>query len=103
MDINDETIRKLVEQHKRKLEYYKNKYHNERKHNEEFMEKNRQRAKNHYEKNKDSKREYYLKNREFMNAKNSYNYYRKKDDIDSFKTKYPDKYQLLIDRQFIKL
>jgi 2-oxoglutarate dehydrogenase complex dehydrogenase (E1) component-like enzyme len=103
MDITDEAIRKLVEQHKRKLEYYKNKYHNERKYNEEFMEKNRQRSRNHYERNKEAKKEYYLKNRDFMNAKNSYNYYKKRENIEKFKTKFPDKYQLLIDREYIKL
>ncbi len=101
MDMSDDMIKKLVQQHKNKLEYYKNKYHNERKHDEIFMQKNRQRAKDHYEKNKISKQEYYQNNKDFLNAKNSYYYYKKRNNIDKFKTKFPEKYKLLMDRNFI--
>ena len=101
MDMSDDMIKKLVEQHKNKLEYYKNKYHNERKHDEAFMQKNRQRAKDHYEKNKILKQEYYQNNKDFLNAKNSYYYYKKRNNIDKFKTKFPEKYKLLMDRNFI--
>jgi len=101
MDMSDDMIKKLVQQHKNKLEYYKNKYHNERKHDEIFMQKNRQRAKDHYEKNKILKQEYYQNNKDFLNAKNSYYYYKKRNNIDKFKTKFPEKYKLLMDRNFI--
>lgn len=101
MDLSDDMIKRLVDQHKRKLEYYKTKYHSERKHDEVFMEKNRQRSRDYYEVNKTKKKEYYDKNRDFINAKNSYLYYKRIDNIEKFTYKYPKKYQLLIDRNFI--
>lgn len=101
MELNDDYIKRLIEQHKRKLEYYKHRYHTVKKHDEEFIKQNRQRSKDHYSKNKESKREYYDKNKAFINAKTSYLYYKRKNDVDGFKTKNPEKYQLLIDRDFI--
>jgi AAA15 family ATPase/GTPase len=101
MELNDDYIKRLIEQHKRKLEYYKHRYHTVKKHDEEFIKQNRQRSKDHYSKNKESKKEYYDKNKAFINAKTSYLYYKRKNDVDGFKTKSPEKYQLLIDREYI--
>jgi hypothetical protein len=99
--MDQQFIEKLLKAYKRQIEYNRNAYHNVKKHDEEFVRQNRQRAKNHYEKNRDKKREYYQQNREYMNAKSSYNYYKRKNDIDTFKTKYPEKYQQLMDRNYI--
>ena len=65
------------------------------------MKKNRDRAKLHYENNKEKKKEYYQSNRELMNAKASYKYYLKNDNIEQFKKKYNDRYELLINSGFI--
>lgn len=69
--------------------------------NEEFKIKNRQRAKLHYEKNKDKRKEKYIENNDLMKARNSYYYYKKKDKLDDLKTKYPERWQLLLDNNYI--
>jgi len=99
--MEQELIDKLLKSYKRQIEYNRNKYHNERKHDETFMKKNRERSKQHYENNKNKKREYYDKNKEYINAKSSYNYYKRKNEIDVFKNKFPEKYQMLMDYNFI--
>lgn len=98
--MDENLINKLLESHKKRLEYNRHKYHTERKFNETFMQKNRERSKQHYENNKNKKREYYIKNKEFINSKNTYNYYKRKNKIDIFKNKHPEKYQILIDNDF---
>ena len=101
----DEYIKKVMESHSKKLQYYRDKYHNVKKHDETFIQKNRERATNWYnnELNKESKKQYYQNNKELMSAKSSYNYYKRKDNIETFKTKFPEKYKLLVDNKFIKL
>ena len=38
-----------------------------------------------------------------MKARNSFYYYNKKDDMETFKTKYPDRYELLLIGGYFKL
>ena len=71
--------------------------------NEEFKIKNRERAKLHYEQNKDKRKEKYIENNDFMRARNSYYYYKKKDKLDDLKIKYPERYKLLLDKGYISL
>ncbi len=99
--MEEELITKLLNAHKRRIEYNRNKYHNERKHDDEFMKQNRERSKQHYINNKDKKHDYYDKNKEYINAKTSYNYYKRKNEIEKFKNKFPEKYKLLIKHNFI--
>lgn len=99
--ITDEYIQKLVTDHKKKLQYHRDRYNTIRKHDETFMKKNRDRAKVHYENNKEKKKEYYESNKVLMNAKASYKYYLKNDKVDKFKEKYNDRYELLINSGFI--
>jgi len=67
----------------------------------EFKIKNRQRAKLHYEQNKDKRKEKYIENNDLMKARNSYYYYKKKDKLDILQSKYPDRWQLLLDKGYI--
>lgn len=71
--------------------------------NEEFKIKNRERAKLHYEQNKDKRKEKYIENNDFMKARNSYYYYKKKDKLDDLKIKHPERWRLLLDKGYISL
>lgn len=99
--MDDALIQKLMKNYTRHLEYNRNKYHNTRKHDIDFMEKNRERARKHYLNNRESKQKYYNNNRDLINAKSSYNYYLKKNDVEKFKNKYPNRYDLLLQTEYI--
>ena len=92
----DETIiKKAIEQYKRKKanEYYN--YHNKYKLDPNYMQKNKDRAKQHYEENKDKSKLRYLNNKELLKARSSYNYYKKNDKLDVFQSKFPDRVKIL--------
>ena len=59
--------------------------------------------KNWVKKNKEKKKEYYENNKDIMKAKSSYNYYKKINNIDKFKDKQPEKYNLLVDKGLISV
>lgn len=92
MDLSNEQIEKVLEKYKKKLQYDRDRYHNVKKLDSTFMEKNRQRARNHYETNKDKKKEYYMNNRENKILINKFYYYNRLNKLDVLKDKYPDKY-----------
>lgn len=92
MDLSNEQIEKVLEKYKKKLQYDRDRYHNVKKLDSTFMEKNRQRAKNHYETNKDKRKEYYMNNRENKILINKFYYYNKLNKLDVLKDKYPDEY-----------
>jgi len=96
MDLTDEYIQTLVDNHKKKLKYYSDRYHNIKKHDPEYVKSNRERARLHYEKNKEKRKENYEKNKPLMGAKNSYYYYKKLNKLDYFKTNHKEKYDLLV-------
>ena len=92
MDLSNEQIEKVLEKYKKKLQYDRDRYHNVKKLDSTFMEKNRQRARNHYETNKDKRKEYYMNNRENKKLINQFYYYNRLNKLDVLKDKYPDKY-----------
>tara|TARA_R110002012_G_scaffold254340_1_gene433379 strand:- start:111 stop:401 length:291 start_codon:yes stop_codon:yes gene_type:complete len=92
--VEEEIIQKALEQYKNNLVKYK-KIYARRKLDEEFMEANRERARNYYILNPEKKKEYYTNNKEKQKSRSMYNYYKKKDKIDIFKSKYPERYNLL--------
>lgn len=101
MDLTESQIAKVLIDYKKKREKENKYYHEVSKHNEEFKMKNRERAKNHYHsKGKEMKSEVYQANKEFAKARSLYNYYKKKDKIDSFKEKHDDKCKILIEKGF---
>lgn len=100
MELTDIRIQSILKQYERKREKEKERYQRI-KDTEEFKNKNRERARNHYQQNKEIKKEKYDNNREFLNARSSFYYYRKIDKLDYFKEKYPDKVKLLNDNNLI--
>ena len=93
-DITDPKIKSIVEQYERKRMKEKERYQRI-KETDEFKIKNRERARNHYNKNKEVKKQKYIDNRDFMNARSSYNYYKRINRVEDFKQKYPEKVELL--------
>ena len=90
------------------LEFYKknrerNKaYYDKIKDTDEFKKKNRERAKKHYHENKaykKTKKDEYEKNKTLLNARSAYKYYQKRDRLDEFIEKFPDKYELVMNNQ----
>ncbi len=70
---------------------------------EEFKLKNRERSKKHYNEGyKEKRKQNYNDNKDFIKNKSLFNYYKKKNNIDVFKEKHKDKYDLLIEKNFIK-
>ena len=101
MDLTEAQIAKVLTDYKKKREKENKYYHEVSKHNEEFKKKNRERAKNHYHsKGKDMKSNQYQENKEFVKARSLYNYYKKRDKIDTFKEKHDDKCKILIEKGF---
>jgi len=94
-------INKILTDYKNRRLRDKMRYENI-KDDEEFKIKNRQRAKLHYEKNKDKRKEKYIENNDLMKARNSYYYYKKKDKLDVLETKFPDRWDLLVNNGYIK-
>ncbi len=97
---DSERIQKILQQYERKREKEKERYQLI-KHTEDFKTKNRQRAKMHYENNKNIKKEKYENDKDFLNAKSQYYYYKKTDNLEKFKNKYPHKIELLKTRNLI--
>jgi hypothetical protein len=93
--MEEQLIKKAIEQYKKKKanEYFN--YHNKYKLSEEFMQKNKERANKHYHENKDKSKLRYENNKEFVKARSSYNYYKKNDKLDVFKSKFPDRVKIL--------
>lgn len=101
-DLSEEQINRILTTYKNKRERENKYYHEVSKNNEEFRNKNRQRAKNHYHKvGKLQKKEKYDNNKDLIKAKTLYNYYKKKDNIIKYEEKYPEKIILLKENNFI--
>ena len=93
-DLSDDKIKQVLERYKRKQLMDKNRYHNIRKIDPEFVKRNRERAREHYALNKDKKKEYYETHIELKKARSLVSYYKKLGRLDEFKEKYPDKWEI---------
>ena len=93
MEYTDEQITRILNAHKKKLEYDRGRYH-KLKDNEEFKEKIKLHCKKKYERHREKiiekSLEYYHENKEIISLKNSYRYYNKINNLEKFNTKYPD-------------
>tara|TARA_R110002073_G_C9187876_1_gene557008 strand:- start:294 stop:638 length:345 start_codon:yes stop_codon:yes gene_type:complete len=94
-DYSEEEIHSILKSYKHKREKEKERY-DRIKDTEEFKLKNRMCAKNHYDNNKDRYKEKYENKKDLIKARNSYYYYKKKNDMEAFKNKYPERYELLL-------
>tara|TARA_B100000519_G_scaffold179108_1_gene169798 strand:+ start:1292 stop:1600 length:309 start_codon:yes stop_codon:yes gene_type:complete len=94
-NLTEDQIQKILTTYKNKKKRESDYYHNSQKHNEDFIKKNRERAKIHYANNKDKKKEKYMENADLLKARSLHRYYTKKDTLDQFETKHPEKVSLL--------
>ena len=100
MEYTESEIQHILKLYKQRREKSKADYEKV-KDTEEFKLKNRARAKEHYHNNKDLKKKHYEENKELIKARTSYQYYKKKDRVEEFKEKYPERYQKLVDVNYI--
>jgi len=101
MAFSQEKIEQLIKQYETHRAKERERYQL-RKDDPEFIEKNRQRARDHYQKNKEKKRESYFKNKTYILYKNQYNYHKRKDNIAFFIKKYPDRHKYLIESGYLE-
>lgn len=101
IDLTEQEIEKVLKSYKNKKEREKIRYENN-KSDPEFIAKNRARAKNHYENNKDKYKLKYENNKDLMKARNSYYYYKGKNQLDKMKEKFPERVELLIFTGYFK-
>ena len=100
MSLEDEQISKIIDQYKKTRERERKYYHEVKKNDEEFVKKNRERAKNHYQLNKEKRGEDYVANKEFFKCKALYYYYKRNDKCESFMEKHSEKVDILNQNNF---
>ncbi len=99
-EYTESEINNILKLYKQSREKNKERY-NKIKDTEEFKLKNRARAKEHYHNNKEVKKNTYQNDKEFLKCRNNYNYYKKLNRCDEFKIKFPEKYIVLCDRNYL--
>ncbi len=103
MDLTAEQIARVLTNYKNKRERENKYYHEVIKNKDEFKIKNRERAKAHYQNGyREKKKEKYEQNKDLLKTKSLFNYYKRKDKIDIFKSKHEDKYNMLVDKGIIQ-
>jgi superfamily II DNA or RNA helicase len=95
MEYSDDQIQHILNSYKCRREKDKINYE-KKKLNPEFLEKNRQRARQHYQLTKEKRKIDYNENKELQKAKSCYHYYKNRDKLETFKEKHPEKYDKLI-------
>ena len=100
MEYTEDEIQHILKLYKQNKEKNKANY-DKIKDTEEFKQKNRARAKAHYHENKELKKNAYIQNKELIKARSSYNYYKKRERVEEFKEKYPDRYEKLVHVNYI--
>ena len=99
--LHENNINDVLLKYKNKRNREKKYYNEVLKNNDNFKIKNKQNSAIWYENNKDKKKEYYLNNKEDIKLKNQFYYYKKNDKLEILKTKYPERYKLLLDKGYI--
>lgn len=100
--MNEKEIQRILTIHKNMLESSRKRYHEVKKHDPEFIKKNRERSNKWYELNKEKRKEKYDNERNTINAKASYNYYKRKNNLELFKVRHKAKYDILLNVGYIK-
>ena len=93
-DFSEEQILNILTSYKNKREKEKERYE-KIKNTDDYKNKNRERAKQYYYSNKECVKNKYNENKEMNLAKNSYRYYKKRNNLNKFKEKYPNRYSIL--------
>lgn len=99
-NLTDEQIHKILQTYKNKKQRESEYYHKSQKFNEDFVKKNRARAKKHYDNNKEKKKEKYETNSDILKAKSLLRYYKKLEKVDVFEEKHGEKVKLLKEKGF---
>tara|TARA_R110000796_G_scaffold120812_5_gene234982 strand:+ start:1225 stop:1536 length:312 start_codon:yes stop_codon:yes gene_type:complete len=95
LDFSEIEIEKILNQYKNKKIKEKERY-DKIKDTEEYRLCSRERAKNNYLNTKEIRKQNYEDNKVMIKAKNSYNYYKKTNNTEKFKGKFPDRYEILL-------
>ena len=93
--LTSEQIEKILNNYKAKKEREHKYYHAVKKTDENFIQKNRERAKAHYSNNKHVKKEKYEADKDYLRAQSLYNYYKKQGTLEKFEEKYPEKMNMV--------
>ena len=93
-------IQKMIESYKKKQAREKENY-DAKKDMESFKESNRIKSKIYHQENQDKIKQRYLDNQEIINARNLYNYYKRKNNIGTFIEKHEIKYNMLKEKGWI--
>ena len=90
----DEKLKQLITSYEKAKQRDKAKYQ-KKKEDPSFVSENRQRASNWYVNNKEKKQQHYINNKQFLNYRSQYYYYKRTNNLDKFKSKYPDRVEYL--------
>tara|TARA_R110000782_G_scaffold105000_1_gene192876 strand:+ start:648 stop:995 length:348 start_codon:yes stop_codon:yes gene_type:complete len=101
MEYNDEQIKHILNVYKTQRDKDKEIYL-KRKEDPVFMEKNRERARKYYQENQETRKSNYQENKDLQRSKCSYHYYLKNNNIEKFKEKFPDRFELLKEINYFK-
>ena len=100
--MNEKEIQRILDIHKNMLESSRKRYHEVKKHDPEFIKKNRERSNKWYELNKAKRKDKYDNEKHIINAKASYNYYKNRNNLEVFKVKHKAKYDILVNIGYVK-
>tara|TARA_R110000824_G_scaffold46718_1_gene133891 strand:- start:19182 stop:19526 length:345 start_codon:yes stop_codon:yes gene_type:complete len=98
---SDEQIDHILKVYKSHREKDKAIYQ-KRKEDPAFMQSNRDRANAYYHDNKEKRKEHYENNKVLHQAKCSFHYYQRKNDVKKFQEKYPERCELLLQNNYFK-
>ncbi len=101
--MNENNINDVLLKYKNKRNREKKYYNEVLKNNDNFKIKNKLNSATWYSNNKDKKKDYYLNNKEEIKLKSQFNYYKKNDKLQILKNKYPEKYDLMVEKGLITI
>lgn len=103
-DFTDAEVQQILSLYKAQKIRNKERY-DKIKNSDDFKQKNRQRANQHYHENKDMYKKRYEENKELSKAKSSFYYYKNNDRLDEFLEldKHRDKVELLTKHNYLRL
>ena len=96
----DDKLNQIVRSYENKKKCEKARY-DRIKDTDEFKQKNREKALNHYHANKEKHKEKYLKDKVFLSNRASYNYYKRLGREEEFINLFPEKVKLLTKRGYL--
>lgn len=99
-NLSEAQIQNILQSYKNKREREKQRYE-EIKNTEDFKNYNRNKAREHYLNNKDKYKERYQNKKDLIKAKNSYYYYQKTNNIEKFKEKHHERYEMLLNSGYL--